>query len=237
MPQDRERRAPCFSEKRRRVHREEKGLPGPGALDRRGARATTRDCSRLPAPARAPSPSGHPTLPGAPPAARSLTGPRCSARPSREGAPGGRRAGRGGGFKRVIRRGARERWIPRRRTRSRQGPAAHMASARTRLLLVCACLLAAAALGSRDTGAPAKSRARQKPMPKKEPPAGALESRPRLDTGSPVRCRDRDWPPRRGDLRASVSPAGACRGPGHSGGGGRREGRVGAGLTPVMSPF
>ncbi|XP_053775268.1 erythroferrone isoform X2 [Desmodus rotundus] len=61
-----------------------------------------------------------------------------------------------------------------------------MASAWTRLLLVCACLLAAAAdLGSWDPGAPAGSRALQEPIPGKEPPAGALESRARLDTGPP----------------------------------------------------
>ncbi|XP_036925096.1 erythroferrone [Sturnira hondurensis] len=61
-----------------------------------------------------------------------------------------------------------------------------MASAGARLLLVCACLLAAAAaaaaLGSRDPGAPAGTRASQEPMPEKKPPAGAWESRARLDT-------------------------------------------------------
>ncbi|XP_037017369.2 erythroferrone [Artibeus jamaicensis] len=211
-PKARGRGRPVFSEKRkwtrRRVQRREEGLPETGVLDsaqrtrsRRGAerrstgggvQAATRECSRLLRPASPPlpreprSPSGHPALPGAPPAALSLTRPRCSARPSREGAPGAPPAERGGGFKRVIRRGVRERRIPRRRAQSREGPAAHMASAGARLLLVCACLLAAAAaLGSRDPGAPAGSRAGQEPMPKKEPPAGARESRARLDTSPP----------------------------------------------------
>ncbi|XP_035880917.1 erythroferrone [Phyllostomus discolor] len=59
------------------------------------------------------------------------------------------------------------------------------AAARPLLLGLCLCLLAAAALGARDPGAPAKSRARQKPKPEKVPPAVALESRPSLDTRPP----------------------------------------------------
>ncbi|KAM5325795.1 erythroferrone [Glossophaga mutica] len=60
-----------------------------------------------------------------------------------------------------------------------------MASAGARLLLVCACLLAAAALRSRDPDAPAGIRPSREPMPKKKPPAGALENRARLNSGSP----------------------------------------------------
>ncbi|XP_054426702.1 erythroferrone [Pteronotus mesoamericanus] len=61
-----------------------------------------------------------------------------------------------------------------------------MASAGALLLLAYTGLLAAAAgLGSRDPGAPAGSRSRQEPLPGKEPPAGALESLARRDTGPP----------------------------------------------------
>lgn len=146
---------------------------------------------------------------------------------ARAGAGRGRRPvtceGRGGGFKRVIRRGAGAR-SRRRRAPIPEGAAARMAPARrpagARLLLVYAGLLAAAAgLGSPEPGEPAESRARREPRPGNELPA---ENR----AGPPARP-----PVRRRTPRASVSPPGA-RTPRSPGGHGGQRSVPGGGPLP-----
>lgn len=85
--------------------------------------------------------------------------------------------------------------IPRRRSGSREAPAACMAPTRrpagAHLLLLYAGLLAAAAgLVPQDPSAPSGSRVREKPPPGNELPAGSGESRAGPATRLPVRRRD-----------------------------------------------
>lgn len=178
---------------------------GPQNRELQGGRAQQGNTPPSPRPApRAPLPQpGHAPHP---PAARAGAG---------RGRGRARGLGRGGGFKRVIRRGARD-------ARDAAlgaaalGAAARMASARrpagARLLLVYAGLLAAAAgLGSPEPGAPSRSRAREEPSPGNELPWGPGESRAGPAARLPVR--------RPGPLRTQPAPT-------SSGPGGGRRGRA-----------